>query len=247
MGKLDGKVAIVTGATSGMGRATAVLFAREGAKVMVCGRNKERAEEVVNQIKGEGFQADYCLVDASKPEDGKLIVDKTLEVFGEPDILVNNAGMLSMSPLMDVSLEEWEKVFNVNITSALKLTQLCAPYMKKKGKGAIVNVASVASFAAHHGFAAYISSKHGFAGLSKSMAWELGPEIRVNAIAPGLIHTAMVDSIGGLSVCQAMIDNSPVKRAGQPEDIANVALFLACDDSSFIDGQVIKVDGGFEC
>ncbi|MCR5032609.1 MAG: glucose 1-dehydrogenase [Lachnospiraceae bacterium] len=247
MGKLDGKIAIVTGATSGMGRATAILFAREGAKVMVCGRNKERAEEVVNQIKGEGLQADYVLVDAAKPEDGKLIVDKTLEVFGEPDILVNNAGMLSMSTLMDVSLEEWEKVFNVNVTSALKLTQLCAPYMKKKGKGVIVNVASVASFAAHHGFAAYISSKHGFAGLSKSMAWELGPEIRVNAIAPGLVHTAMVDSIGGLGVLQGMIDNCPVKRAGQPEDIANVALFLASDDSSFIDGQVIKVDGGFEC
>ncbi len=247
MGKLENKVAIVTGATSGMGRATAVLFAREGAKVMVCGRNKERAEEVVSQIKGEGFQADYVLVDAAKPEDCKQIVDKTLEVFGEPDVLVNNAGMLSMSSLMDVSLEEWDKVFNVNIVSALKLTQLCAPYMKKKGKGVIVNIASVASFAAHHGFAAYISSKHGFAGLSKSMAWELGPEIRVNAIAPGLIHTAMVDSIGGLAACQPMIDNCPVKRAGVPEDIANVALFLATDDSSFIDGQVIKVDGGFEC
>ena len=119
--------------------------------------------------------------------------------------------------------------------------------MKAKGKGVIVNVASVASFAAHHGFAAYISSKHAMAGLSKSMAWELGPEIRVNAIAPGAIHTAMVDSIGGPAVLQGMIDNCPVKRIGQPEDIATVALFLATNDSSFIDGQVIKVDGGFEC
>ncbi len=247
MGKLEGKVAIVTGATSGMGRATAVLFAREGAKVMVCGRNEERAKEVVDEITKEGNTAEYILVDASKPEDGKLIVDKTVKDLGEPDILINNAGMLSMSPLMDLSLEEWEKVNNVNVTSALVLTQLCVPYMKKKGKGVIVNIASVASFAAHHGFAAYISSKHGFAGLSKSMAWELGPEVRVNAIAPGLVHTAMVDSIGGLDVLQGMIDGCPVKRAGVPEDIANVALFLASDDSSFIDGQVIKVDGGFEC
>ncbi|MCR5235715.1 MAG: SDR family oxidoreductase [Lachnospiraceae bacterium] len=224
MGKLEGKVAIVTGATSGMGRATAVLFAREGAKVVVCGRNEERAKEVVDQIKDEGNEAVYVLIDAANPEDSQLIVDKTLAEFGEPDILINNAGMLSMSPLMDVSLEEWEKVFNVNVTSALKLTQLCAPYMKNKGKGVIVNIASVASFAVHQGFAAYISSKHGMAGLSKSMAWELGPEIRVNAIAPGLVHTAMVDSIGGVGALQGMIDNCPVKRAGEPEDIANVEM-----------------------
>ena len=152
-----------------------------------------------------------------------------------------------MSSLQDVSIEEWDKVFRVNVDSALRLCQLVAPVMKEKGKGVIVNVASVASFAAHHGFAAYISSKHAMAGLSKSMAWELGPEIRVNAIAPGAIHTAMVDSIGGPAVLQGMIDGCPMKRIGQPEDIATVALFLASDDSSFIDGQMIKVDGGFEC
>ena len=195
--KLEGKVAIVTGATSGMGRATAVLFAKEGAKVVVTGRNEERAQAVVDEIKGNGGEAIYVIVDASNVEDCKKIFDATIEAFGTVDILVNNAGMLSMSPLLDVSIEEWNKVFAVNVTSALYLTQLCAPVMKEKGKGVIVNVASVASYAAHHGFAAYISSKHAMAGLSKSMAWELGPEIRVNAIAPGAIHTAMVDSIGG--------------------------------------------------
>lgn len=244
--KLQGKVAIVTGSTSGMGRATAVLFAREGAKVVVTGRNEERAKEVVDQLKSEGHEAMYLLVDTSKVEDCKILVDKTLEAYGTVDILVNNAGMLSLSALKDVSIEEWNKVFNVNVTSALYLTQLVAPIMKAKGKGIIINIASVASFAAHHGYAAYISSKHAMAGLSKSMAWELGPEIRVNAIAPGAIHTAMVDSIGGPAVLQGMIDGCPLKRVGQPEDIANVALFLAVDDSSFIDGQVIKVDGGFE-
>ena len=232
--KLEGKVAIVTGATSGMGRATAVLFAKEGAKVVVTGRNEERAQAVVDEIKGNGGEAIYVIVDASNVEDCK-------------NILVNNAGMLSMSPLLEVSIEEWNKVFAVNVTSALYLTQLCAPVMKEKGKGVIVNVASVASYAAHHGFAAYISSKHAMAGLSKSMAWELGPEIRVNAIAPGAIHTAMVDSIGGPSVLQGMIDNCPCKRVGQPEDIAGAALFLASDDCTFLTGQIIKVDGGFEC
>ena len=245
--KLEGKVAIVTGATSGMGRATAVLFAKEGAKVVVTGRNEERAQAVVDEIKGNGGEAIYVIVDASNVEDCKKIFDATIEAFGTVDILVNNAGMLSMSPLLDVSIEEWNKVFAVNVTSALYLTQLCAPVMKEKGKGVIVNVASVASDAAHHGFAAYISSKHAMAGLSKSMAWELGPEIRVNAIAPGAIHTAMVDSIGGPSVLQGMIDNCPCKRVGQPEDIAGAALFLASDDCTFLTGQIIKVDGGFEC
>ena len=245
--KLEGKVAIVTGATSGMGRATAVLFAKEGAKVVVTGRNEERAQAVVDEIKGNGGEAIYVIVDASNVEDCKKIFDATIEAFGTVDILVNNAGMLSMSPLLDVSIEEWNKVFAVNVTSALDLTQLCAPVMKEKGKGVIVNVASVASYAAHHGFAAYISSKHAMAGLSKSMAWELGPEIRVNAIAPGAIHTAMVDSIGGPSVLQGMIDNCPCKRVGQPEDIAGAALFLASDDCTFMTGQIIKVDGGFEC
>jgi 3-oxoacyl-[acyl-carrier protein] reductase len=188
----------------------------------------------------------YVIVDTSKVEDVKVLVDKTLAAYGTVDILFNNAGALSMSSLQDVSLEEWNNIFNVNVTSALYLTQLVAPIMKKKGKGVIVNTASVASFAAHHGFAAYISSKHAMAGLSKSMAWELGPEIRVNAIAPGLIHTAMVDSIGGPSAVQGMIENCPLKRVGQPEDIASVALFLASDDSAFIDGQILKVDGGFE-
>ena len=245
--KLEGKVAIVTGATSGMGRATAVLFAKEGAKVVVTGRNEERAQAVVDEIKGNGGEAIYVIVDASNVEDCKKIFDATIEAFGTVDILVNNAGMLSMSPLLEVSIEEWNKVFAVNVTSALYLTQLCAPVMKEKGKGVIVNVASVASYAAHHGFASYISSKHAMAGLSKSMAWELGPEIRVNAIAPGAIHTAMVDSIGGPSVLQGMIDNCPCKRVGQPEDIAGAALFLASDDCTFLTGQIIKVDGGFEC
>ena len=246
MKKLEGKVAIVTGSTSGMGRATAVLFAREGAKVVVTGRNEERAKAVVEQIKSEGNEAMYVIVDTSKVEDAKGLVDKTIEAYGTVDVLFNNAGTLSMSSLQNVSLEEWNTVMNVNVTSSLYLAQLVTPIMKEKGKGVIINTSSVAAFGAHHGFAAYVTSKHAMNGLTKSMAWELGPEVRVNAIAPGAIHTAMVDSIGGPAVLQGMIDGCPMKRVGKPEDIANVALFLATDDSSFIDGQIIKVDGGFE-
>jgi NAD(P)-dependent dehydrogenase (short-subunit alcohol dehydrogenase family) len=244
--RLKGKVAIVTGSTSGMGRATAVLFAREGAKVVITGRNEERAKAVVEQIKGEGFEATYVIVDTANTEDAKKILDKALEAYGTVDILYNNAGVLSMTPIQDIKIEEWEKAFKVNVTAALYLTQLVAPIMKVKGKGIVINTCSVASFGAHHGFPAYISSKHAIAGLTKSMAWEYGPEIRVNGIAPGLIHTAMVDSIGGIDVVGAMIEGSPLKTYGKPENIATVALFLATDDFAFIDGQIIRVDGGIE-
>ena len=179
-------------------------------------------------------------------DDVQKIFDATMDEYGTVDVLFNNAGMLSMSPLMELSIEEWNNVFTVNVTSALRLTQLVAPVMKEKGKGTIINTCSVASFGAHHGFAAYVDSKHAMMGLTRSIAWELGPEIRCNGIAPGLIHTAMVDSIGGPSALQQMIDQCPVKRCGEGQDIATTALFLATDDSAFIDGQIIKVDGGFE-
>lgn len=243
---LKDKVAIITGSTSGMGRATAELFAKEGAKVVITGRNEDRAKEIVDNIRYQGHEAFYVIADTSKIEDLKNIKEQTVKQYGTVDILFNNAGALSMSPLQEVTIEEWNHVFNVNVTSMMYLTQLVAPIMKEKGKGVIINTSSVAGFAAHHGFAAYVSSKHSASGLTKSMAWELGPEIRVNGIAPGAIHTAMVDSIGGPNILGHMKEGSPLKRIGQPEDIANVALFLASDSSSFIDGQIIKVDGGFE-
>ena len=246
MGKLDGKVAIITGATSGMGRESAKLFAAEGAKVVVTGRNEERAKAVVDDIKAAGNEAIYVIADMANLDDVQKIFDATMDEYGTVDVLFNNAGMLSMSPLMELSIEEWNNVFTVNVTSALRLTQLVAPVMKEKGKGTIINTCSVASFGAHHGFAAYVDSKHAMMGLTRSIAWELGPEIRCNGIAPGLIHTAMVDSIGGPSALQQMIDQCPVKRCGEGQDIATTVLFLATDDSAFIDGQIIKVDGGFE-
>src|SRR5690606_21596097 len=157
--KLKGKVAIVTGSTSGMGRATAELFAREGAKVVVTGRNEERAKEVVEKIKSEGNEATYVIVDMVKTEDLKKIVDKTIEEYGTVDILFNNAGMLSTTPIGELSMEEWENVFKVNVTAPLYLSQLVAPIMKEKGKGVIINTSSVAGAHANHGMAAYVSSK----------------------------------------------------------------------------------------
>ena len=246
MGKLKGKVAIVTGSTSGMGQATAVLFAREGAKVVITGRNEERAKNVVNAIRAEGNEATYVIVDMTDTSSLKKIVDTAVNTYGTVDILFNNAGMLSTAPLKELSLEEWDTVFKVNVTSALYLTQLVAPIMEEKGKGVIINTGSVAGAHAHHGTAAYVTTKHALGGLTKSMAWELGPKIRVNAILPGAIMTAMVDSVGGESAVKHLVEGSPLKKAGQPEEIATAALFLASDDASFVTGQLIRVDGGID-
>ena len=149
MGKLDGKVAIITGATSGMGRESAKLFAAEGAKVVVTGRNEERAKAVVDDIKAAGNEAIYVIADMANLDDVEKIFDATMDEYGTVDVLFNNAGMLSMSPLMELSIEEWNNVFTVNVTSALRLTQLVAPVMKEKGKGTIINTCSVASFGAN--------------------------------------------------------------------------------------------------
>lgn len=244
--RLKDKVAIITGSTSGMGRATAELFAREGAKVVVTGRNEERAKEVVDKIKAEGNEAIYVIADTSNMDEVKKIFDETIKAYGTVDILFNNAGMLSVTPIADMTLEEWNKTFSVNVTAPLYLTQLCTPLMKEKGKGVIINTSSVAGAHAHHGFVGYVTSKHALSGLTKSMAWELGPEIRVNAILPGAIVTAMLDSVGGEAAVKHLIEGSPLKRSGQSEEIATVALFLASDDSSFVTGQLLRVDGGID-
>lgn len=246
MGKLDGKVAVCTGSTSGMGRSTAYLFAEEGAKVVVTGRNEARAKEVVDNIKANGGEAMYILVDMTDLEDIKKIVPATVDAYGTIDILFNNAGMLSLVPITDITMEEWNRVFNVNLTSAMLLAQEVAHVMKKNGGGSIINTSSVAGYAAHFGPVAYSTSKHAMEGLNKAMANELGPDIRVNAIAPGAIVTAMLDEAGGEDAVSYMIEGAPLKRPGRPEEIATVALFFATDDSSFVTGQSLRVDGGFE-
>ena len=246
MGKLDGKVAIITGSTSGMGRETAYLFAKEGAKVVVTGRNAERAQAVVDKIKAEGGEAIAVIADTSDLNAPQKIFDETMKAYGTVDILFNNAGMLSLKPILDLSLEEFQTVMNVNVTSAFLLTKLVAPVMKAKGEGHIINTSSVAGCAAHWGPLAYCTSKHAMNGLTKAMANELGPEIHVNGIQPGAIRTAMLDSAGGEEAMGFMKQRSPLGRIADGIEIATVALFLATSDSSFIDGQLIRVDGGVD-
>lgn len=246
MGRLDGKVALITGSTSGMGRDTAYLFAREGAKVIVTGRNEARAKEVVDKIKADGGEAIYVLADTSDLSAPKKIFDAAMEAYGTIDVLMNNAGMLSLAQFDTCTAEELMRAINVNVTSAMLLSQLVAPVMKAKGGGHIINVASIVGWAANWGFVAYVTSKHAMVGLTKAMANELAPTIHVNGICPGAIKTAMLDSVGGEDVFAPMIARTALKRVGQGSEIASVALFLATSDSSFIDGQLIRVDGGVD-
>lgn len=246
MGKLDGKVAIITGSTSGMGRDTAYLFAKEGAKVVITGRNESRAKEAVDKIRAKGGEAMYVIADTSDRDSAKKIFDETIAAYGTVDILMNNAGKLSVTGIMDITMEEWDQVFNINVTSALLLAKLCAPIMKKNGGGHIINVSSIAGCAAFWGPVAYCTSKHAMIGLTKAMARELGPDIHVNGIAPGAIQTAMLDEAGGEAACGTLIERSPLKRIGTGDEIASAALFLATSDSSFVDGQILRVDGGVD-
>ncbi len=247
MGRLEGKVAIITGSTSGMGRDTAFVFAKEGAKVVVVGRRENRAQEVVEQIKKDGGEAIYVVADMLKVEDIKNVVKSTIDTYGTVDILFNNAGSLTLNNVLDISMEEWERVHKINVDAYLLMTREVAPYMKKNGKGSIINTGSVAGTSARWGPSAYCTSKHAVNGLTKAIARELGPEIRCNAILPGAIKTEMLDSAGGEEALQFMADMSPLKRIGQGSEIGKVALFFATDDSSFVTGQLLRVDGGVDC
>lgn len=247
MDRLKDKVAIITGSTSGMGRDTAYLFAEEGAKVMVVGRNEDRAKEVVEKIRAKGGVAECVIIDMSDRASLDKIVDETIEKFGTVDILINNAGLLSIKTSMDVSLEEWDKVMQVNVTSSLMLAKRVAPIMKEKGKGYIINIGSVAGTSARWGLSAYATTKHAVNGLTRALARELGPEIRVNAILPGAIKTAMLDSVGGEAAVEPMKQMSPLKRAGEGREIGTACLFFATEDSSFVTGQLLRVDGGVDC
>ena len=246
MGRLDGKVAIITGSTSGMGRDTAYLFAKEGAKLVVTGRNEKRAQAVVDKIKADGGEAIYVLADAADPSFASTIFDATMEAYGTIDILMNNAGMLSLAQFATITAEEFMADININVTSALMLSQKVAPVMKAKGDGHIINIASIVGWAAHWGFVAYVTSKHAMVGLTKAMANELAPDIHVNGICPGAIKTAMLDSVGGEAAFDPMIARTALHRVGEGSEIAHVALFLATTDSSFVDGQLIRVDGGVD-
>lgn len=239
MSLLSGKQAIVTGAASGIGRATALLFAKEGAGVLAVDLNED-----VEKIACAEIRPFIC--DISAPDAAESIISAALEHLGRLDILMNNAGIGANALADSMPRDTWDKVLNVNLTAPFLLAQRAIPALRQSASGRIINVASVMATHTDYGLAAYCAAKAGVTGFTRNLALELGRDgITVNAILPGAIHTGMTAaSFADNTIADIWAKKSVLKRLGQPEDIAKVAVFLASEASGFVTGQNINVDGG---
>ncbi|TYZ21120.1 3-oxoacyl-[acyl-carrier-protein] reductase [Selenomonas ruminis] len=242
---LDGKVALVTGASRGIGRAIAVRLASEGAKVAInYAGNTAKAEEVKAEIEKNGGEAILVQADISSAEAVDAMIEKVTEAFGQIDILVNNAGITRDGLLMRMKDEDFEAVINTNLKGVFYCTKAVSKLMMKKRSGRIVNMASVVGLMGNAGQANYAAAKAGVIGFSKSAAKELAARgINVNVVAPGFIATDMTAAMTDKAK-EATLAGIPLKRMGQPEDVANAVLFLVSDYASYITGQIVNVDGG---
>ncbi|KYH34870.1 3-oxoacyl-[acyl-carrier-protein] reductase FabG [Clostridium tepidiprofundi DSM 19306] len=239
------KVVIVTGASRGIGRAIALKFAKLGANIVVNYRNSvEAVEKVKTEIEELGGKALIVQGDVSNFEDAKFIIDRAVEEFGKIDILVNNAGITKDGLLLRMKEDDFDKVINVNLKGAFNCIRHVTPIMMKQRNGKIINISSVIGICGNAGQVNYSAAKAGIIGMTKSTAKELASRgITVNAIAPGYIVTDMTEVLPE-KVKKNMESIIPLKRLGKPEDVANLAAFLASDDAAYITGQVINVDGG---
>ena len=244
MGMLNNRVAIVTGGARGIGAKIAERFADEGARVVIVDIDQSLVEEQAKTIVQKGGEAAAYVVNVSNTEAVKDLVSEVVKRFGRVDILVNNAGITRDGLLMTMTERDWDAVIAVNLKSVFNFTKAIArPMIKQKG-GAIINISSVVGLFGNRGQFNYASSKAGVIGATKSAAKELASRnIRVNAIAPGYIQTAMTDKLDEKAK-DALLNLIPAKTLGQPQDVANAALFLASDLSSYVTGEVLRVDGG---
>lgn len=245
MGLLTGKTALITGAARGIGKAIALKFAEEGANIAFTDlKIDENGEETRKEIEAKGVKCMAYASNAANFEETAEVVNKIKEDFGSIDILVNNAGITKDGLMLRMTEQQWDAVIAVNLKSAFNFIHACTPIMMRQRKGSIINMASVVGVHGNAGQSNYAASKAGLIALAKSVAQEMGSRgIRANAIAPGFIETAMTAALSE-DVRKEWMKAIPLRRGGQPEDIANVATFLASDMSSYVSGQVIQVDGG---
>ncbi|MCW9706008.1 SDR family NAD(P)-dependent oxidoreductase [Fodinibius salsisoli] len=250
MGKLTNKVALITGSTRGMGTAIAKLFAKEGAKVVVTGRDEKAGKSVVQEIKDAGGSAFFVKADISLPEANKRLVNETIAQFGQLDILVPNAGMLGLGSITEVDEKVWHQTLDTNLNAIFYLLRAAIPKMQQTDPTAAIVVTG--SIAAHKGFpnhAAYCASKGAVESLVRQAAVDYAPDIRINMIQPGPVETKLYkDSAIAFPNADTILDevpkSLPMQRTGAPDDIAQAVLFLASSDSSWMTGSIITIDGG---
>lgn len=244
MGLVSGKIAVVTGGAQGIGEAISMTLAKEGASIAVIDVNLEKARETAENIKKLGVDAEAYKADVSNTTEVEATVDKIVDKFKRIDILVNNAGVTRDNLLIRMSEQEWDLVIAINLKGTFNFTKAAAKIMMKQRAGTIINISSVIGLMGNAAQTNYAATKAGVIGITKSVAKELGSRnVRVNAICPGYIQTAMTDKLSE-EVKKKMIEFIPAKAMGTPQDVANAALFLASDLSSYVTGETLRVDGG---
>ena len=247
MKTLENKVAIITGSGSGIGKSTALLFAKEGAKVVVTDINEEHGNSVVKEIEANGGDAILIKADTSKAEDSEMTVKKTIEKFGQLDIAVNNAGISGPTePIGEYSIEAWDKVISINLSGVFYGMRYQIPEMQKAGKGSIINVASILGQVGFANSSAYSAAKHGVVGLTKTAGLEYGKSgVRVNAVGPAFIETPLVKDSLSEDAYNSLAEMHSMGRLGQPNEVAELFLWLASDKASFATGAYYPIDGGY--
>lgn len=248
MASLSGKVAIVTGGSSGIGKATAIAFAREGAKVVVASRREKEGQETVKQVQSAGSEGFFIKTDVSKETDVSAMVEKTIATYGHLDYAFNNAGIEQIpTPLVEQTEETFDQVMDINVKGVWLCMKHQIPQMLVSGGGAIVNMSSIAGIIGAPGLPIYVASKHAVLGLTKSVALEYAKEgIRINAVCPGMIETDLLDrAFANQEVKERLIAMHPIGRVGKPEEIAEAVVWLCSDKASFVTGQSLPLDGGY--
>ena len=244
MKRLEGKVCLITGAGQGIGEATALKFAREGAVVIACDLKQEQVDAVAQACRAAGAQAEGQVMDVTNRAQVDAVVALVLAAHGRIDVLVNNAGITQDARLQKMTLEQFDRVIDVNLRGVFHCAQAVAGHMTQQGSGVILNASSVVGLYGNFGQTNYAAAKFGVIGFTKTWARELSPKgVRVNAVAPGFIKTPMIATVPD-KVLDELAQKVPLKRLGQAEEIANAYAFLASDEASYITGAVIEVDGG---